>query len=446
MIEQMHEILTALTEEAQTAAINKCQELGFDMNRGLVSLNESFINLNAARSILIDAIEKEKLIQLPITIQQNLLNHLTSISSFQQKLIDGSDEVVNLATSIEKLNTAVWNYNLHNLSSEVLGYHKKLNQLKKQELTIKELRDELEIGLESKNKIEQYTNEAQTIIENFKKMVATSDENTKKIAENLSQTTKIENLAAAKLTTIQQNENTTTNHLVASKASNAEIKSLEEKIKEFYAQINQYKLKITETEEEAKKTVQNNKTETSQLVSELRELENQIKDQIIKATGHSLFHSFQTRQETLVKSKQFWGYALGAVLSLALIWSLWLQFTTDDFNRFFYLKLSLSLPLIYAITFCTMQYSHERRLEEEYAFKSNISISLIPYQELVEKLVSNKPEEVEKYTSFIIDSINKVFASPTDKVFDKKRQGKESDFKILKQVVAALEPILKMAK
>jgi hypothetical protein len=64
----------------------------------------------------------------------------------------------------------------------------------------------------------------------------------------------------------------------------------------------------------------------------------------------------------------------------------------------FYLKLSLSLPLIYAITFCTVQYSRERKLEEEYAFKSNISVSLDPYRELVEKLVDKQqPQDREKF-------------------------------------------------
>lgn len=79
MINRIWEILTTLTEEAQKSAINKCKELGFDLNRGLVSLDESFINLNSAGSILMDAIEKQKLIQLPITVQQLILNSLEAI-------------------------------------------------------------------------------------------------------------------------------------------------------------------------------------------------------------------------------------------------------------------------------------------------------------------------------------------------------------------------------
>ncbi len=128
------EMLTRLTEEAQIAALSKCKEIGFDLNRGIVSLEESFINLSAARSILTDAIEKNKLTQLPITIQKTILGQLEAISNSLTALNNGTDEIVNLVDRIEQLNTSIWQYGLHNLSDQVLGYQNKLNQLKNQEL------------------------------------------------------------------------------------------------------------------------------------------------------------------------------------------------------------------------------------------------------------------------------------------------------------------------
>src|SRR2546426_11086931 len=127
MIEKIWEILTTLTEEAKNSALAKCKELGFDLNRGVVSLEESFINLDAARLILMEAIEKRNLIQLPITVQKTLLTQLEAIAKSLTGLIGGADEVVNLTDKIEQLNTAIWQYGLHNLSEEVLGYQTKLN-------------------------------------------------------------------------------------------------------------------------------------------------------------------------------------------------------------------------------------------------------------------------------------------------------------------------------
>ena len=163
MITKMREILTTLSEEAQNAALAKCRELNFDPNRGSISLDESFINLTSARSILTDAIEKQKLVQLPITVQATLLTHLEAISRSLTGLTNGSDEVVNLVNAIEQLYTAIWQYGLHNLSEEVLGYQTKLNQLKQQDLEVKKLRAELEKGLNLKTELEQLRSEERRV-------------------------------------------------------------------------------------------------------------------------------------------------------------------------------------------------------------------------------------------------------------------------------------------
>jgi hypothetical protein len=135
--------------------------------------------------------------------------------------------------------------------------------------------------------------------------------------------------------------------------------------------------------------------------------------------------------------------ALSLVLSVVFIWSLRY---VKAYNPAFYLKLSISIPLIYGIAFCNVQYSRERRLEEEYAFKSNISISLDPYQKLVGSLVDKtKPEELSKYTAFLIDSVTRVFTSPTEHIFEESGD-KNSTEKLLKALGDFIEPLLKALK
>jgi hypothetical protein len=110
----------------------------------------------------------------------------------------------------------------------------------------------------------------------------------------------------------------------------------------------------------------------------------------------------------------------------------------------FLLKLSFSIPLIYAIAFCNLQYSRERKLEEEYAFKSSVSISLEPYQKLVGSLVDNSnKDDLSKYTEFIIQSINRVFTSPTEPIFEGSKREKTSTEKIIKAVGGAIETTIK---
>jgi hypothetical protein len=100
----------------------------------------------------------------------------------------------------------------------------------------------------------------------------------------------------------------------------------------------------------------------------------------------------------------------------------------------FWKKLSLTIPLGYAIAFCTSRYAPERRLEEEYAFKASISVSLNPYRDLVHSILEKDGTiDQSKYDEFVIESVKGVFASPTDKVFEgEKKEG--LPYKTLKQV------------
>ena len=454
MIEKIWEILTTFTDESQKVALDQCTEKGFDIKRGVISLDESFINLSNAKNLLSEAIQKKKLIQLPISIQKTLLSQLESISRSLTNLMNGTDEVENLSNYIEQLNVSIWQYGFHNLSEEVLGYLDKMNQLKQQEVQLTNLRRELQVALKQKKALETLLSQANGSVESIKTLVTQSEDNSKKAVEYLVATTQASEKAAALLTVIQQNDTTATQLLSSTKTSNADVLALEPKIKEFYTQVDEYRTKINSTATDAKNAVNTNKEATEELVKNLHLLEDQIKVQIEKATGYSLFHSFQKRQYELAGSKTFWIRALAGLVVASLGVSIFVITTTTNFDVAFFGKLSMTIPLIYAIFFCTVQYGRERKLEEEYAFKSNISISLVPYQELVEKLVNDQQVgEREKFTAFIIDAITKVYTSPTDKTFDPEHKPKESSTdvlkqleKVLKSVVEPLEPLIKALK
>jgi hypothetical protein len=442
MIEKMWEILTTLTEESQQASLSKCMELGLDQNRGVVSLEESFLNLNAARFTLMDAIEKNKLIQLPISIQKQMAAILETISRQQASLISGTDEVVNLANAIEQLNVAIWQYGLHNLSEEVLGYEAKLNQLKTLELEAKDLRRKLEAGIKLKDSLELLVTKTTTHNEEIAAIVSAANISGTKIDNELIRITEAAQKATVSLTVINQNEATVTQQLAAANLSVAEISAHETKITEFFGRISEYRKTITTVEENANKVVKENKENTDALIATLTTLEDLIKEQLQKATGVSLFHSFGTRQGLLNSSTKRWLIALTVLVIASVSLPVYVLKNNTGMDMAFFLKLSMSLPLIYAFTFCTLQYSRERKLEEEYAFKSNISISLVPYKELVEKLVAGgQPEEKQKYTEFIIDSISKVFTSPTERIFGHENKQKGTNTDIIKQVSGLIETI-----
>jgi hypothetical protein len=571
----LRRIVTTLSDDAQNAATRKCQELGFDPNKGKISLEETLINLSQARDILLDAISNGKLVQLPLKLQYALLSQSEKASQALTALVNGTDAVVNLEDAVEELTASIWQFNLHNLSDQVLGFHSKMNQLKNLETRIRQVSREAEdfASLHEKangllgqiSEIAGTASKQQTLLQSSveavdgtTKKVTEHDQRVSALATQIEQyeTTATKQLANAKqaaadteaiasksrelqaeieatrgvlkdLTSKTQNLLTSTEKTVSSQlsefsggyeklsantetqitslatkadasisemgaATNAKFEAastalqqsrdaMETRITQFVtestgrltqseaaqearvaAQLKEFVAKNQEltsdftsnftamakaVSEKAEEKIQASDVEVKRLVTQLDELEGRIKESIDKATGYGLFHSFQTRQLDIAKSKRFWGSMLGVLVLVSLCASglfIWSLKYVHEYNAAFYLKLSISIPLIYGIAFCNVQYSRERRLEEEYAFKSNISISLDPYQKLVAGLVDKaKPEELAKYTAFVIDSVGRVFTSPTEKIFDDHSTDKNSAEKLIKALGDFIEPVIK---
>ncbi|MGB8459152.1 MAG: hypothetical protein WCE50_15620 [Candidatus Acidiferrum sp.] len=557
-LSQIWSISTTLTEEAVAAALKKCKDAGFDQNRGLVPLRESFVNLLSAGGVLEDAIEKQKLVQLPITVQKELLTNLQTISKSLQGLSDGTDEVVNLANSIEVLNTAIWKYGLHNLSDEVLGHQKKLNQIKNQEVQLHKAIAELETAQQAAAKansaaseVEQKKAEALAALDQVKQSNAASAA----LAEQIKETGgKVSVLHS----TIQQQEKQSGELTSSIKTANNELTAIDASIRKFYGEVEEYRRKINQTGEDAaslirtseaavkklvdsatenigaaveslhetarsvtekltneisskaletgealaklssetqtatinlqvevdaklaasleqvgtassnlhtdiqakleeletqlnqrsSETIETNHKKTEGLIDELAKLKDQIREQIQQATGFQLFGAFQSRQNEIAKSKNRWVWAIAALVVVSAAVTIWIAHEAQYYsvNSFaFWVKLSLTVPLGFALTFCTVQYSRERRLEEEYAFKSSISVSLNPYRELIQSIVEKGGTDMSKYTDFVIDSVRNVFTPPTDKVFEGEKKSGLTE-KTLKQTAEIIGSAVKAAK
>jgi hypothetical protein len=199
----------------------------------------------------------------------------------------------------------------------------------------------------------------------------------------------------------------------------------------------------------SEETIEANQKKTTELIAELAKLKDQIREQIQQATGFQLFGAFQARQNEIAKSKNIWVYAIGSLVLISAGVTIWIAHEAQFYsvNNFaFWVKLSLTVPLAFAITFCTVQYGRERRLEEEYAFKSSVSVSLNPYRDLVHSILEKDGQvDQSKYTDFVIGSVTNVFTPPTDKVFDAE---KKSGFtqKTFKQTAEIIGAAVKAAK
>ncbi len=558
-LREIWRISTTLTEEAMAAAAAKGKEMGFDPNRGMVSLPESFINLSSARAVLEDAIDKQKLIQLPITVQKELLATLETISKSLQGLTSGVDEVVNLTTAIEALNAAIWKYGLHNLSDQVLGYQKKLNQLKNQELQLANGIKRLEAAEGTAHQVEMAATEIERRKSEVASLLEQVKENTTTSSSLLQQVKENETKGGALFAAIQQHEKQSSDLSSNIRTMDSELASLDTSIRKFYGEVDDYRKKIAETTDDASRlittsettlkklteeasskvgeeieslrtssdaisselkeevrsklteasevvsklasdtqnnltalqtdigvklegslnkaessmataisstqqklsdmesqleqrsteTIEENHTKTGQLVQELAQLKEQIRQQIQQATGFTLFGAFQARQNEIAKAKKFWVWAIAVLVLVSVGVTFWIAYEARYYgvrDLAFWVKLSLTVPLGFAITFCTLQYGRERRLEEEYAFKSSISVSLNPYRDLVYSILEKDGKvDHSKYTEFVIDSVTNVFTPPTDKVFDTNKKVGLTE-KTFKQTAEIIGTAVKAAK
>lgn len=554
---ELGRLAATLSADVQVAARARAKELRYDLTKGRLSFEETLINLNQSRDLILSAAEKGKLARIPLKVQYRLHHDLQNVIKTLQMLVNGTDAIVLLEAAVDDLTATIWQYNLGNLADQIIGFERKMDELKSLETVIRqgyqsavdiqvkndrasELLKQIEqsatlstergesahaavdhiVALSDSaadqsqkfnaiaSKLEQYDASAAQFLANAKlsstdaeaitnrvrtllpEIEATKDDLVVRIHEARQTVLKLGEQVEATLAEVrrkgeefllrqqetlsevmrkvdeaiedlnQSKEDTakemSTGLQVADADSRSRFAALATKAEESVASVlkdikQASSTHLLELVDEANKVAADQRAEHKRLVDDLDELEGRIRHSIERATGFTLFHSFQARQIELAKSKRNW---IGA-LTVAVLLSLWasyifvssLQASHPTYDVAFYLKLTLSLPLIYAIAFCSVQYSRERRLEEEYAFKSNISISLEPYQKLISQLVDrDRPDEVAKYTAFIIDSVNRVFTSPTERIFEDRPTDKTSAEKVINAMGNVIEPLVKALK
>lgn len=451
MTNEMIDKLNSITDEFEKAIDVKCTELNYDKNKGIITLEESFINLNSIKEALLSAISSEKLAQFPITFQKEIIGSLSNIIKYGSEITSGTDSVVNLVNSIESLNAILWQFGFYKISTEEIELTKRLNKIKYLEVELSKKREIIDSILNKKGDIDKIQEEIITERAENQKLseaISANLESSKKIIEQLTDSGK---QAKTIVEAIEEVQKKSDSELTASTESKKSITTIKDDIEVFFGKVSAFQEKIDEVSTRATSTVDENNLEAKKLATELTRLEGLIKDQIEKATGFSLFHSFQTRKAEIVKSKIFWAWTLAALVAASVTLSLIIGFTSSSIDMWFYIKLSFTLPIIYAIAFVNTQYSRERKLEEDYAFKSNISISLVPYKELIEKTIDIKePESRKKYNDFLIQTIDNVFTPPTEKatskIDDDPSKILDNLGKAIETIVKPLQPLLKLLK
>lgn len=222
------------------------------------------------------------------------------------------------------------------------------------------------------------------------------------LTNNLNESNNILSTISQTVSQIQNNNSTSSEVLKQINAIALEANGALEKVKVVKASTEEALNKFHELEKESTDLIKKNTSQTEK-----------IEDILQKAAAGSLFNSFNLRKKEQEKQSKFWVWMIGISvigLTVAACYIIWIAHQINVFSLLFLVRLAITFPLIYWLIFSTKQYNKARNFEEEYAFKSAISLSLEAYRDLLKKESgeSTKTDVIP----FITDAVSKIFSSP----------------------------------
>lgn len=183
--------------------------------------------------------------------------------------------------------------------------------------------------------------------------------------------------------------------------------------------------------DELQSAVDGLKTRAEEIVKQSEDQQQVISEQLKKANAVGLFHAFDTEKVEHRKSAERWGISTIATLVVITILggllladssgkltfsNLFSSTQTGNIGLSYYLrKLAILSPLLYWLVLSTRQFSKARRLQEEYAFKSTISLSLEAYRDMLRKEAGESTTQ-EYVLPVLAKSVEQIFSSPTESI------------------------------
>jgi len=200
-------------------------------------------------------------------------------------------------------------------------------------------------------------------------------------------------------------------------------------ITEFYGEIESHReqmtnagkaaqSQLTELRESSEKSVAALRERTDKVVHTNESLIGRINDHLRKAIGVSMFTSFDTRRRHITTASLVWGVLLLLSVGGTIWFALWFvahlaELAKSDIHpALVYARLVIVAPLAFLVAFTAKRYSSERRAEEEYAFKSAISVSLDSYRDLIARMKKEGDD-----TTFVERLVLEIFDNPAKRLY-----------------------------
>lgn len=276
--------------------------------------------------------------------------------------------------------------------------------------------------------------EFEKVINEINQKIGSADDLQKKVTETTQIFVGVQSQVIDLTTKIQQ----ASELLTKTQANKTEVDTWSEKIKKGHEDADTYQ----ETIQQQKKEYSDLKTELEELKKNYEELEQLARNQLGLVSMESLANAFATEKSRLEESigkwfkRTFWTSVVltFAVLGVA-IWQVLHEKTL--FKLSFAVRIPMIFPIIYYLYFVVSQYKREKRLLEEYSFKTSIARSFEAYRKVLKEESTNEQDLLKK-NELIIDTIKDVYSSPMRNIIKNRThdtKSKDQDFDLLNKII-----------
>lgn len=411
IIEEILEEIKAINVEELLIDANPTETDFNKINIGKYSATEFLFFFNKMINQLHDELKNGLGFLLPFT--ENYSNDFGSVNLQSNLNTIKSYLTSNQFAAIEPLMDSLIHYQIKNgfwNKSEIMSHPIDTEEIKKQKTVINLNQKAIEKNLQS---YEELKINLDTTVSDFNEFIAEK---------------KVELIEITTLLTTANNQLTEINTVVSNSANkdteiDGILKNIKDKVTTVSESITEYEADFTSIKKDNSELKIELETSIVNALEDLKKSKKGIefiesnREEIVRLTGMAadgaLGSKFDQRQDVLDKGLNFWKWAIPVMTILAGGWVV-IVFTylvpnfRDEWVNILVSILKTS-PAFILLGFVFSQYKKERNLQEEYAFKSAVAMTLTAYSEML----SNA--DVEDNTSrqqMLLKSIEMVYNQP----------------------------------
>lgn len=366
----------------------------------------------------------------------NIKNYLTKIETY-------FESPQNYLPQFDALKILLRSYNVRNFSERQIEFENEIEETRKiklllqQELVeVKKLKESIEESNTTiEEKIEESTNKLIDIESELEKVIKRKNElieQSESLEEINTELSDIKEKASDNLENI-------TSSMTESQSNEKLITSFANKVQDRDKRLDELELNIKNNNSRLKEY----ETERISILEESKKLIESAKKALNYKTAEGISASFQSQYDNANNSWIIAGWIISAILCLlgTIGLGIWILQTAPDQIGLLIGRISLlPLPIIGAV-FCANQYTKQKNIIEDYAYKMVLSKAIVGFSEQLKK---NGTGTNEEYVHYIKTALEEIHKDPLRKREKSKENKNETPG--LKDLVEVAEKIVKMTK